>query len=180
MLYLEQFEDVYQDYEIAILGGGENLPYDIFKVYAENKNIMLLGINYHSIILPQLDFILYLDARDSKSGVDDYCLKHPGTILSMQKQDLREHDIYIGRAKMFGFSGTLGTWICDYMGFKKIYICGIDLYTGKKEHWHRPPTDKMSKWNAAPSLDAHRKVRDALKHPDRIKAVSGPLMEVYK
>ena len=79
------------------------------------------------------------------------------------------------------YSSCTATWLALYMGCNPVILCGMDLYQGKQKYFYK--TDKDSPVFHMP-LDHHlrpwvEEARARLPHPERVRAASGPLVDVF-
>jgi hypothetical protein len=79
-----------------------------------------------------------------------------------------------------GFSASLATWLACYLECDPVLLCGMDCYQGEQKYFY--PNDFCHPAQNYP-LENHLEAwRPALRYcPSswRIKAVSGPLMEIF-
>lgn len=162
----------------AILGGGVSLPTDLRSIPQVD---CLIGVNNHAIILP-LDYLVFLD-REMWKYIEnvDGCYK----VSSLAKWKSRSDFIHCVESPIIGFSGALAVWFADQLGFKTIYVCGMDQYQERsgREYWwqavhcepfkptHVSARDDLSKW---------REFLLTLQHPERVFFVSGRLRELHQ
>ena len=78
------------------------------------------------------------------------------------------------------YSSNTATWFACWMGCDPVILCGMDLYQGDRAYFH--------KYEDKPQfhlpLDHHLQpwvedARNLLPHPERVKAMSGPLVNIF-
>jgi hypothetical protein len=79
------------------------------------------------------------------------------------------------------YSSNTAAWFALWLGFDPVILCGMDLYQGDRVYFH--PTDRDCPTFHYP-LDHHLRPwiedgRNLLPHPERLKAMSGPLVNVF-
>ena len=179
---LEQFEkenrqsngDPYGKGRLAlIMGGGTCLIKDLSQ-QPQGANIIKIGINHHvNILFPH--FIVSEDIE-----------------MNPLFEDL-EHTKVFGRHKLaqiitdicpdWNNSGINAVWIADYLGFDQIVLAGFDCWNNDlRWHWH----DRQ--FSRAPFrepqfpkvLDAWQEMKDHLKNPSKVFAISEELKKIFK
>lgn len=152
---------------IAVLGGGPTLLADLKRV---PYDAVLIGVNQHALLM-NLDYVVFQDREIYP------VLEHADAPLCTHHEDLAH--IYTGIVPDFGLSGATAVWMADYLGADQIIVAGCDNYTGGRRYWHSKPGDTMPQL-AQSGLDVWRKARDYMARPEIVRAVSGPLTEVFQ
>lgn len=178
MLRADQVRNKHKGQTCAVLGGGTSLPFDLRKIPAVD---VLIGVNQHSNILP-LDYIVFSD-REMWPFVKDIegCYK----VSNLNKWADRSDFILINDAPHIGFSGAKAVWFADWLGFDRVYVCGMDQYqeNDEREYWWQGPQSlpfKARHLSARSDLSRWRDFLNALQYPDRIFFVSGRLKELHQ
>jgi hypothetical protein len=151
---------------IAVLGGGPTLIRDLKRV---PMDAVLIGVNQHALLL-NLDYVHFQDREVYP------VLKDADAPLVTHHRDLAH--IYSGVCPDFALSGGSAVWIADYFDAAQVIVCGCDSYTEARRYWHSPPGARPPDLGCNPT-DVWRRVRDHLAHPERVRAVSGPLTEIF-
>lgn len=157
----------------AILGAGPSLPGDLATV---PPSAILIGVNHHTRNLCGCDFLVFLDLGvfdrlDGLAGIKVCSLPH----LS----DIAPAGLWTN-----GRSATTAAWLADHMGCDRIVLCGMDCCQGDRNYWYQPAGAGF------PGLaEGHRDIRKHLmywhgcrercRHPERIRAASGPLIDIF-
>lgn len=160
----------------AILGGGPSLPGDLEKL---PNGCVLIAVNDHALHFCQPDYLVHLDKRTDKYPELARALKNfRGQIVSPFD------DSHVTLPKGWwdgGFSSTLATWFACWKGYDPVILCGMDCYQGEKKYCHPRPGFYHPVFDYP--LENHlRSWRQAFKHcptPERIRAMSGPLVEIF-
>lgn len=178
MYRLIDFKDKHKGQTCAILGGGVTLPTDLRSIPQVD---VLIGVNQHSVILP-LDYLVFLD-REMWKFIEniDGCYK----VSSLNKWSDRKDFIHVGEWPAVGFSGALGVWFADQLGFETIYVCGMDQYEdhmGREYWWQGPQSEPfVAKHHGARNdLSRWKDFLLSLQHPERVTFVSGRLRKVHQ
>ena len=172
MIYLHEYiiGRCFAEKSCMVLGPSVNLVNDIYNAPEVD---VLMGVNHHTQILKP-DFIVALDEH-TKRLLPYYRGK------LMAKHD--DCDIQIGECPSFGFSGPAAMWVADYLGFKNIYLAGFDCYMHPgRTYWH-DDTRYETHLKVDTTWEAQKIIWDivkaSMKHPERIKALSGPLEIIF-
>jgi hypothetical protein len=80
-----------------------------------------------------------------------------------------------------GFSSTLAVWLADWMGAQAIIIAGMDCYQGERKYFYDRPGYPRHNYSepVADHLRAWAPALEKCHNADRIRAVSGPLVEIF-
>jgi hypothetical protein len=79
------------------------------------------------------------------------------------------------------FSSNTAVWFALWMGCNPVILCGMDCYQGPVKHC--PPSDYHSPMFDMP-LDFYTRpwiedCKNSVPHPERIRAMSGPLTKIF-
>lgn len=166
---------------LVILGGGISLTKDLLSVRKAERfsrcQFERMAINHHAnILLP--DYVVVED-RPTVQLVEE--LREESYILG--RHDLADIDISI--APDWNNSGMSALWVADYLQFDEIIMCGFDCWKpGLRYHWHdfiyAPPPCDYPEQRHKEALEAWKEVKEHLKHPERVYAVSGDLTGIFQ
>lgn len=161
----------------AVLGGGPSLPSDLKRLPTD---CVLISVNDHALHHCKPDFLAHMDNKfekcpDLKAALDHF----KGTVIS----PFANSQVTLPKGQWWdgGFTSTMATWFALWSGFDPVILCGMDCYQGEvkychpKEYVYHPVFD-------APLENHLRAWRLAFKHcphPERIRAMSGPLVDVF-
>jgi len=166
MIDLSSIRGRHRGQSCAVLGGGPTLLRDLRDIPLD---AVLFGVNQHTMLL-NLDYIVFLDR-------EVYPVVAEGDApLITHHRDLAH--IYSGICPEFGLSSAAAVWIAEYLECSPIYLAGMDNYTASRRYWHSMPSHKCPELGENAN-DVWRKVATHLRHPDRVRAISGPLTEVF-
>jgi hypothetical protein len=166
----------YQKRPAAILGGGPSLPADMERL---PPGTVLFSVNQHALQLCQPDFLVFMDKPGDIPELAAALGSFRGLKVSQNPAfsdvDLTGADYWDG-----GFSSTLATWLACFLGCDPVLLCGMDCYQGERKYFYPHTLDHPC---VNYPLEAHvRAWRPALEkcpHAERIRAMSGPLDEVF-
>lgn len=162
----------------AILGGGPSLPDDLQKLPAD---CVLISVNDHAFHHCQPDVIVYQDelSRPYAAAVREVLRDFTGTIVCPFED---ESHVFIPRGWWdANMSSALATWYACYAEYDPVLLCGMDCYQGEVMYCHpRPEFDHpIFRVPLEHHLERWREALTKCPHPERIKAVSGPLVQVF-
>ena len=171
-------KDVQCDLPAAILGGGPSLPGDLAKVPGE---ALLFSVNEHALQLIRVDYLVFRDPPEKFPALKQTIQNFDGLRLS---QLMRWSDIDLSGVRWWDapFSSSLATWLACWMGCNPVLLCGMDLYQGKQKYFYDRSDFRLTASQVAPAgpqLRTWRKGFEQCSHPERIKAVSGPLVNIF-
>lgn len=80
-----------------------------------------------------------------------------------------------------GFSSSLAVWFACAAGFERVLVGGMDCYQGVRKYWYDRPGYCHPSIHSSidDNLSAWRPALERCPHSERIRAVSGPLVEVF-
>lgn len=160
----------------AVLGGGPSLPGDLARV---PQGAVLIAVNHHALRLCEPEYLVYMDDPAKVPELAAALLHFRGLRINPKTE---RSDIALPKGELWdgGFSSTLATWFALWMGFERVVLCGMDLYQGERKYFYE--RDFYHPVFDAPLENHLRAWRLAFKHcphPERIRAMSGPLTEVF-
>ena len=182
---MSQYKDIFAGRPAAILGGGPSLPADVARLPA--GGCVLIMVNFHALRLPEgalpgpIQFMVYNDHPESSPELLEAAQNAPKTITKVSPNNESSDVVFDVESSWVGFySSNLATWFALWCGCDPVILCGMDCYQGEakyfheyedKPHFHYPLAHHINPWIE----DA----RNSCPHPERIKAMSGPLMGVF-
>jgi hypothetical protein len=174
--FLSTFEKAYAGKPAAVLGGGPSLLTDMKLLPA---GCLLFAVNYHAFYFCKPKFMVYNDDPET-DGMLMHAVKTVGALKC--SPDQKTTDVIFDVEVWTGsYSSNTATWLALYMGCNPVILCGMDLYQGVKKYCHE--FAKPSFIHDYP-LEHHlrpwvEEARASCPHPERIKAMSGPLVDVF-
>ena len=80
-----------------------------------------------------------------------------------------------------GFSSSLAVWFACAAGFEQVLLAGMDCYQGPRAYWYDRPgySHPCTRSHLEDNLRAWAPAFMLVEGADRIRAVSGPLVEVF-
>jgi len=175
-MLLDKLRNYHEGKTCAILGGGISLVSDLHHLPDVDR---LVGVNQHALIL-DLDYVVFSDKEMWK-----YVEPYHWIYKISHHYDFRDRDDYIdsGICPQFGFSGARAIWVCDFMGFDQIHVCGIDHYDshpdGREYWWQIGKNEKPQHHKHNRYINNWKRVKDSLNNPERVSFVSGRVKEVW-
>lgn len=178
MIDITELKDKYFGRPAAVLGGGPSDRSDFARL---PKDTILIAVNNHALFYCKPDYMVFMDIPNTQEFPE---LAHAvETFDGLRVSQTPLSDIYIKSAKYWdgGFSSTLATWFACYLGCDPVILCGMDCYQGAVKYSH-PRDDFYHPAMDAPLEDHLNAWRPALlncPYPYRIKAMSGPLVQIF-
>jgi hypothetical protein len=160
----------------AILGGGPSLVDDLKRL---PNGCVLISVNDHALYHCAPDYLVHMDNDFEKyTELGDAIKQFHGQIVS----PFSNSDVKLPKGWWDGgFTSTLATWFALWKGFDPVILCGMDCYQGEVKYCHSRPDFYHPVFDYP--LENHlRAWRLAFKHcptPERIRAMSGPLIQVF-
>lgn len=159
----------------AILGGGPSLPKDLEKL---PKDCVLISVNDHAFHFCKPDVLVHQDDLKWAPAVREVLKTFTGMVVS----PLADSHVVLPRGWWDeNQSSALATWFALWSDYNPVILCGMDCYQGPVKYCHpRPGFDHPVfrvplKFHLARWANAFKKCP----HPERIKAMSGPLVELF-
>ena len=166
---------------ICVIGGGPTLPNDLKAV---PPDAITIACNHHAHVYGmETDYLVFKDDPRKIKHLKEAIFDHRGILISTMERWTE----YILNVPKFdrGFTGTLACWLACYMTDKEVILCGMDAYSSEQPYFHQ--TSSLRSWE-------HYKKRHfemwslawgkvphitGCPNPERIKVVSGPLIDVF-
>ncbi len=173
---MSELMNKYQGYPAAVLGGGPSLPADMKHL---PKDCLLISVNHHAFLLCEPDFIVYNDQPSTDPDMECVVKSCEAIRVSPDPTSDVEFDVPVWT----GFtSSNTGAWLALWMGCNPVILCGMDLYQGEKKYFHPCPKKDVPAFNL--NLADHlrpwiEEARGSCPNIDRLKAMSGPLVDVF-
>jgi len=153
----------------VIMGGGPSLAADLERMATGG---VLISANHHGLQLVKADYLVFLDDP----------LVHPELLEAIQgfeglklSRRTKWTDIILGRecrSWTGQLSGHVAAWLGCWLGCEPVWLCGMDCY--------QDPAGKRSRHsNLLANLHGWRKLASRCEHPERLRAVSRPLLDVF-
>ena len=76
------------------------------------------------------------------------------------------------------YSSSLATWLACWLGCEPVLLCGMDCYQGQRSP-DADPRDLAYTYPLEQHLKFWRQAFERCPHAERIRAMSGPLVEVF-
>lgn len=163
----------------AILGGGPSLPADLARL---PEGCALIAVNNHAFYPIQFcepHFMVYMDDPRKAPDLDQALQEFKGTIVC----PFPESHVTLPKGQYYdgGFTSALAVWFALWSDYNPVILCGMDCYQGDVKYCHpRPDFDHpVLRYPLENHLRAWRIVSKHVPHPERIRAMSGPLVEVF-
>lgn len=161
----------------AILGGGPSLVEDLKRL---PDGCVLISVNNHAFHHCQPDVLVYQDRLQASwaSDVEEIVKTYNGLVVSpYEPSDIDLPRGWWDAEQSYG----LATWFAAWMDCDPIILCGMDCYQGEVKYCHPRPGFHHPIFDAP--LDEHlKRWKDAFTkcpHSEKIRAASGPLMDVF-
>ena len=167
--------DRYLGRPAAVLGGGPSLPEDLKRL---PEGCLLIAVNHHAFHFCRPDYMVYNDAPETNPLQEKAVREHRAIHVSPEPTSdvLFDVDVWTGF-----FSSNTAAWFALWMGCSPVILCGMDCYQGPVKHC--PPSTYHSEMFEFP-LDFYTRPwieegRHCLPHVERVKVMSGPLIELF-
>lgn len=172
---MSKMKDRFAGRAAAVLGGGPSLPGDLARL---PKKCLLIGVNHHASYLCKPAYMVYNDQPDSSPELVAEVAAHRAVLVSPEPTS----DILFDVPVWTGFySSNTAAWFALWMGCDPVILCGMDLYQGPVKYFHPytidvpclhyPLDDHLRPWI--------EEARGSCPHPERLRAMSGPLVGVF-
>lgn len=139
---------------------------------------MLISVNDHAFRYCTPDVLVHQDKLRNVFALREIVNGFKGMIVSPHEDS---HVTLPAEAWRGDFSSSLATWFALWSDYNPVILCGMDLYQGKVKYCHpRLGVDHVA-WHAP--LENHlrfwRQAFVRCPHPERIRAMSGPLVQLF-
>lgn len=180
---IREIYNYYAGRPIAILGAGPSLPDDLARL---PEHTILISVNQHALILTNPQFLVFCDEPrqerliNLRRGILSYKARELGHLISpieFWTDFILDTPYWDG-----GFSSALATWLASYLGGDPVLLCGMNCYQDKEKYfYHNPdiPYHPCYDFPLQNHLKAWRPAHDLCPNSKNIKAVSGPLVEIF-
>lgn len=179
MIKLSDLHNVHAGRPAAILGGGPSLPSDLAALPEE---CVLFAANDHAFhIGVEPDYMVVMDDPHIKPELLRISETWRG---GLRINPLLDHTDVDMRGVPFwrDLSSMTAAWLADFMGCDPILLCGMDLYQGERKYCH-DKDDGINKPIYKQTLEQHithwKLCFYNIPGVDKLRAVSGPLVEVF-
>jgi len=183
---ITELENKHAGQMIAVLGGAPSLQRDL---QCLPKAHIRIGVNQHAFKAGiDFDYLVYLDPPTRakhiatlKAAVDG----SPGAIRISRHHDTTNYIVANVRFWNASYSGLFACWVACYLGGDPVVLCGIDCYRDHKLYCHNPNEFEFKNASGNAMKPLHNQLnnwRSAFSkcpNPERIHAVSGPLLDVF-
>lgn len=161
----------------AILGGGPSLPADLKRL---PQGCVLISVNDHAFHHCKPHILVFQDHLANAPHVANVLEEFEGTVVCPWK---KISDVILPPDWWdANQSSCLATWFALWMGFSPVILCGMDCYQGAEMYCHPVKRDYSHPIFHTPVEYHQENWRGAFEHcphPERITAMSGPLVEVF-
>ena len=180
MLQLDELKDGCSGETALLICGSPSAPSDVRR--SEWQDAHWISVNQHAAILPDLAWAYAHDPGMIKWLRNEIGVTCP--IVSPQFDHLKAGDIYAGICPWVQLSGPEALWVADYLGYEKIYLCGVDSYQdARRDYWHqyvREEKDRTFKGKRNPRKSAWGEIISKLRNPERVTTYNPDLSELLR
>lgn len=171
----DDLRDVHVGMPIAVLGGGPSLWVDLDDLPGHAR---LVGVNYHAARIVHLDYITFLDDPEKSKRLLPHMERHTGRRVSPLSH---WSDWELVNVPDFGLTSTFAAWVACLMGGDPILLCGMDCYTTGARYCHggTMAPHPCQSYPVEIHIDTWRRAATHFARPEAIRAVSGPLVNVF-
>jgi hypothetical protein len=172
---ISKLEWAHRGVPMAVLGGGPSLPADLAVIpdYA-----IKISVNHHALRLVECPYMVFLDDPIEVPELFQALKDYGGLKISpkLQYSDI-ELDVPWWDG---GFSSSLAVWLASWFRCTQVLLCGMDCYQGERKYFYeRAFSHPVFDAPIENHLRAWRPALTECLNPDRIRAVSGPLVELF-
>ncbi len=171
---ISAFRDRFSGRPAAVLGGGPSLPADLQSLPSD---CLLIAVNYHAFLFCSPDFLVYNDQPES----DPLLVAAVRDTTAVRVSPEPTSDILFDVPVWTGsYSSNTAAWFALWMGCDPVILCGMDCYQGEVKYCHpyldRPHFHYPLDFHLRPWVE---EARALCPHPERLRAMSGPLVGVF-
>jgi hypothetical protein len=174
MISILELKDIHAGRPGAVLGGGPSLQTDIERI---PPGAVLISVNYHALQIVNADYLVFWDSPACHPAMLEAWGRYKGVKVSPLAEwtdvDLSGVEWWRGC-----FSSHLATWFACWLGCDPVLLAGMDCYQGPRPA-DADPRNYAYKMPLKEHLDGWREAFKRCPHPERIQAISGPLVEVF-
>ncbi|OGW38989.1 MAG: hypothetical protein A2010_08475 [Nitrospirae bacterium GWD2_57_9] len=173
MIPIASLQNIHAGRPAAVLGGGPSLPADLPRV---PPGAVLISVNHHALRYIHADYTVFLDDLARMPMPGDEIRSKGGLFVTRQP----EMDIDLGGSTWWQgrFSSHLACWFACWLGCSPVLLCGMDLYRNpippgddpRNQAYQTPLAEHLAGW---------REAFQRCPHPERIRAMSGPLVAIF-
>lgn len=174
-LKMSELKGLHAGRPAAVLGGGPSLPDDMKRL---PPDCLLIAVNHHAFHLCQPDYIVYNDHPDVwPPAMAEIIERGAVTRVSPEPTSdvLFDVEVWTGF-----FSSNTAAWFALWLGCDPVILCGMDCYQGERKYFHeyedKPVFHQPLDHYVRPWIEDGRA---RLPHVERVKAMSGPLVNVF-
>ncbi len=174
-LKLSVMQDIHRGRPAAVLGGGPSLPGDLGRL---PQGCLLIACNYHAFQFCAPDYMVYNDDPKTDPDLEKYVEMARVIRVSADPTSDVQFDVKVWTGF---YTSNTATWFALWLGCNPVILCGMDLYKGPVKYLHPMDRDEEA-WHYP--LDFHLRpwvedCRNSVPHPERLRAMSGPLVQVF-
>jgi hypothetical protein len=159
----------------VVLGGGPSLIPDWTKAPAEN--VIHIAVNHHALKFAFCSYLVFMDDPRRSLPMMTLMNTYQGVKVS-RLVEWTDVDLHLADSWDGLFSSQLAVWFACWLGCNPVILCGMDCYQNP-----RPPEadirDAAYTMSLAKHLESWQDAFHKCVHPERIRAVSGPLVEIF-
>jgi len=172
---MSSYFDRYKGRPAAVLGGGPSLPDDMKKL---PEGCLLIAVNHHAQRLCKPDFMVYNDHPEGQeTPLREAVLRGDVTRISPEPNSDVEFDVEVWTGF---YSSNTATWFACWLGCDPVILCGMDCYQGERAYFHEYEDRPQFHYPLAHHLQPWiEDARNRCRNPERIRAMSGPLVNVF-
>lgn len=159
----------------AILGGGPSLPEDLKRLPSD---CILISVNDHAFHHCEPHVLVYQDHMRWAPAVADVVESFDGLVVCpWANSDVQLPNGWWDNNQ----SSCLATFYALWMNYDPVILCGMDCYQGDVKYCHPRPNFDHPIFRAPlqDHLDRWKMAFDDCPHPERIRAMSGPLVQIF-
>lgn len=169
-----------------VMGGGPSIAGD-FDLVVDACDPFLISVKQHGLIFLasndlRADACSFLEHpnRSGQEALRTALLMSPGTYW-ISPFDGWTHVLIDEPWWNGGFSSSLAVWFACACGFERVLLAGMDCYQGERKYWYDRPGYHHAALRSSveDNLAAWRPALEMCQNSDRIRAVSGPLTDVF-
>jgi hypothetical protein len=176
MRSIHELRDIHTGRPGAVLGGGPSLQTDLQLLPSGTVGF---SVNQHALRFCEPAFLVFMDKLSDVPELAAAVASFKGLKVS---QITGQGDIDLSGVPYWdgGFSSSLATWLACYLDCDPVLLCGMDCYQGEKKYCYDHVLDHPTvNYPIENHLKAWRPALVKCPNPERIKAVSGPLVEIF-